>query len=201
MKGNPQNIEVGDVVSFTSIGDQITSVVLSICDQGYIQNVDENSIDGYLVRATVMNKGTVCNYPVKNLTIVRKWNVSVPVEQMKKSKVKSQITYSLLRITDKSFETLILAVKLIEGLTLSDIVEVDRVNQIIEVTRNLIDKITEFVNTKNRTFDPFCEQYITFDGINFWNKNEIIAVQCFLDDVVEPIIVEELKRRTLANEQ
>ena len=35
MLGNPQNIEVGDVVSFTSIGEPITSVVLSICNQGY----------------------------------------------------------------------------------------------------------------------------------------------------------------------
>ena len=74
MKGNPQNIEVGDVVSFTSIGEPITSVVLSICDQGYISPEAEHSIDGYLVRATVMNKGTICNYPVKELTIVRKWN-------------------------------------------------------------------------------------------------------------------------------
>lgn len=74
MKGNPQNIEVGDVVSYTSIGDLITSVVLSVCDQGSANPGNVDAIDGYLVRATVMNKNTVCNYPVKYLTIVRKWN-------------------------------------------------------------------------------------------------------------------------------
>lgn len=74
MKGNPQNIEVGDVVSFTSTGESITSVVFSIWNQGYMSIEDELSIDGYRVRATVMNKGTFCNYPVKDLTIVRKWN-------------------------------------------------------------------------------------------------------------------------------
>lgn len=87
MKGNPQNIEVGDVVRYTSFGEPISSVVLSVCDQGYINSGAENSIDGYLVRATVMNRSTICNYPVNELTIVRKWNASVPAEQIKQKEV------------------------------------------------------------------------------------------------------------------
>lgn len=200
MKGNPQNIEVGDVVSFTSIGDPITSVVLSVCDQGQIHDGDGNTIDGYLVRATVMSKGTFCNYPVNELTIVRKWDGSIPSELAKQEEVKAKPTYSLLGITDKSFETLVLAVKLIEGLTPVDIVKVDRDNQLIEVTRNLIDKLCEFVNTKNRLFNPECDQYIRFDGFVFLDNYERLDLKYFLDDVVEPIIVEELKRRALANE-
>ena len=107
------DIEVGDVVSFTSIGEPMTSVVLSIWDQGYISHGAEDSIDGYLVRATVMNKGTVCNYPVKDLTIVRKWNESIPSEQVKQSDE---------MLTDKFIEAMKLAVKLIEGLTSARIV-------------------------------------------------------------------------------
>ena len=198
MKGNPQNIEVGDIVRFTSIGDTITSVVLSICNEG--QHGGEDSIDGYLVRATVTNRSTVCNYPVKYLTIIRKYDGSIPSEQAKQLEVKAPPTYSLLRITDKSFETLVLAVKLIEGLSSADIVEVDRDNQIIEVTRNLIDKLCEFVNTKHRLFYLEHNRYVEFDGCSFWKNNERIDTQHFLDDVVDRIIVEELKRRTLANE-
>lgn len=195
MKGNPQNIEVGDVVSFTSIGDPITSVVLSVCDQGQIHDGDGNTIDGYLVRATVMNKGTFCNYPVKELTIVRKWDGSIPSEH-----VKPQSTYTFMKTTDKSLETLILATKLVEGLTSSDIVEVDLDNQIVEVTQNLVYKLTEFVNTKNSIFYPDHVQYIQFNGCAFWKNNESLPLQYFIDDVVEPVIVEELKRRALANE-
>ena len=76
MRGNPQNIEVGDVVRchLLATNEKITAVVLSIWDRGYTHLGDEEAIDGYLVRATVMSKGSFCNYPVKNLTIVRKWN-------------------------------------------------------------------------------------------------------------------------------
>lgn len=201
MKGNPQNIEVGDVVRCESraTDDKITSVVLGIWDQGYTHIEDENTIDGYLVRATVMNKGTFANYPVKELTIIRKWNASVPAEQVKQSEVKSQPTYSFMMVTDKSFETLELAVKLIEGLTSADIMEYDQDNRIIEVNQNLVDKLCKFVNAKNRLFDLGYNRYVEFDGCGFWINNERINPQCFIDEIVEPIIVKELKRKALAN--
>lgn len=198
MKGNPQNIEVGDVVSYTSIGDSITSVVLGICDQGYISPEAENSIDGYLVRATVMNRSTVCNYPVKDLTIVRKWNVSVPAEQVKQSEVKTQPTYSLImKSKDESFETIMLAIELIEGLSSIDIVKIDPDTPLIEVTQNFVDKLCEFVNTKNHLYYPDCNYDVKFDGHSFWNNYERLDVQWVIDCIVDPIIVKELKRKTL----
>ena len=196
MKGNPQNIEVGDVVSYTSIGDSITSVVLSVCDQGYTTPENVDAIDGYLVRATVMNKSTICNYPVNELTIVRKWNESIPSKQAKQSEVKSQPTYLFEMLTDKSIETIELAVELIEGLSSADIMEVYRDNHSVVVTQNFVNKLCEFVNTKRHVVD----RDIKFDGSDFWENLERLNPQCFLDYIVERIIIEELKRRTLSNE-
>lgn len=195
MKGNPQNIEVGDVVSFTSIGDSITAVVLSVCDQGYTYPENEDAIDGCLVRATVMSKGAVCNYPVKDLTIVRKWNGSVPAEQVKQTEAKAPTTYLFEGLTDKSIETMELAVKLIEGLTPADIVQVYRKNQSVVVTQNLIDTLCEFVNARRHLVD----QDIKFDGYDFWDNLERLNPQCFLDYIVDRIITEEIKKRVFAN--
>ena len=194
MKGNPQNIEVGDVVSFTSIGDPTTSVVLSVCDQGQIPDGEGNTIDGCLVRATVMNKGTVCNYPVKDLTIVRKWNGSIPSEQVKQSEVKEP-TYLFEMLTDKSISTMELAVKLIEGLTPADIVEVYRDNHSVVVTQNFVNTLCEFVNARQR----WVGKDIKFDGSDFWEDLERLKPQWFLDYVVDRIITEEIKKRVLAN--
>lgn len=188
MKVNSQNIEVGDVVTFRNT----TSIVME---------VTENNSAGNCIITVYFNGGSVkVDIQVEDVRIVRKWNGSIPLEQVKQSAA-APSTYSFLRISDKSFETLVLAVKLIEGLTSADIAEVDRANQIIEVTQNLIDKLCEFVNTKRRMFDLDCGRDIKFDGCGFWINNERIGAQCFLDDVVEPIIVEELKRRILANVQ
>lgn len=195
MLGNPQNIEVGDVVSFISTGESVTSVVLSIWNQGYMSIEDELSIDGYRVRATVMNKGTVCNYPVKDLTIVRKWNGSIPSELAKQSEVRSQPTYLFEMLTDKSIETMELAVKLIEGLTSADIVEVYRNKQSVVVTQNFVNKLCEFVNTKRHLVG----HDIKFDGSDFWIDLERLKSQWFLDYIADRIIVEELRRRALAN--
>ena len=189
MKGNPQNIEVGDVVAIRNA----TSIVLEV--------IEMNPTGDCFITVYFNGESHKVDTQVQNVRIVRKWDGSIPTEQAKQSEVKARPTYSLLRITDKSFETLVLAVKLIEGLTSTDIVEVDRDNQIIEVTRNLIDKLCEYVNTKNHLFDLEHNRYIEFDGCSFWKNNERIDTQHFLDHVVEPIIVEELKRRTLANEQ
>lgn len=199
MKGNPQNIEVGDVVSYSTFNNSpTTSVVLSICDQGYVNPENADAIDGYLVRASVINRNNVYSYPVKELTIVRKWNAAVPAEHVQ-SKVKSQPTYSFMKVTDKSYETLELAAKLIEGLTSADIMEYDQDNRIIEVNKNLVDKICEFVNSNDRLFYLGYDQYVEFNESGFWINNERFGPQQFLDEVVEPIIVKELKRRVLAN--
>ena len=145
-------------------------------------------------RATVMSKGTVCNYPVKELTIVRKWNGSIPSEQVKQSEVK-ELTYLFEMLTDNSIETVELAAKLIEGLTSADIVEVYRDNHSVVVTQNFVNKLCEFVNTKRH----WVGKDIKFDGSDFWDDLERLKPQWFLDYVVNRIIVEELKRRALAN--
>ena len=195
MEGNPQNIEVGDVISFTHVIDQITAVVLSIWDQGYISIDDNKAIDGYLVRASIVNKGTIANFPVKELTIVRKWDGSVPSEQVKQSEVKSQPTYLFEMLTDKSIETMELAAELIEGLTSADIVEVYLDKQSVVVTQNFVNKLCEFVNTKRHLVD----RDIKFDGSDFWDNLERLDPQHFLDYIAERIIVDELKGRFLAN--
>lgn len=198
MKGNPQNIEVGDVVNCELLTESFQSTVLAVNNWGYKPTM-EDTIDYYKVSVTVLCKGKLFDVPVKDLTIIRKWNGFIPSEQVKQSEVKSQPTYLFEALTDKSIETMELAVKWIEGLTSADIVEVYRDNQSVVVTQNFVNKLCEFVNTKSQLFYPPYNWDVKFDGIGFWYNNERLDPQWFLDYIVERIITEELKRRVLSN--
>ena len=190
MKGNPQNIEVGDVVQTTTLGETITAKVLSIWNQGYTSIDDNATIDGYLVRASIINKGTMANFPVKELTIVRKWDGSIP--EQKQEEAKSQPTYRFTVTSDKTKEIMKLAAKMVANITDADILEIERDDHIVVVTHNFAESIAEFVGScsdHNFVFDPAKCKFV--DG------NTELSFQTFIDEALRPIIINMLILKAL----
>lgn len=192
MNGNPQNIEVGDVVSFESIDDKITAVVLSIWEQGYLGIEEEHTIDGYRVRATVMSRGSFANIAVDKLTIVRKWNDSIHNKNV--TEVKSQPTYRFVVTSDKTKETMELATRMIASVSDADILEIERDDHIVVVTHNFAEGIGEFVCSYSDTdfvFDPVKCKFV--DG------DTELSFQTFIDEELRPICISLLIQKELKN--
>jgi hypothetical protein len=187
MEGNPQNIEVGDVVQTTTLDEVITAQVLSIWNQGYISIDDEKTIDGYLVRASIVNKGSISNFTVGELTIVRKWDGTIPEQNQEKVKKTERVELSV-QIDKESKNT----IDFVCSCYMIPMYLSAKDDNTIVIDEEWLTSIVQFINREQKFKDGL---YLAhgLDDVTFMDRNSGDERRISITDIINKHLINSIK--------